>query len=214
MCIRDSPDYDHIIGYRAFKGFKTIASKAFVEKEDKEKVLAEIRKFDDEYYIQRDYAIEYPDIDIVIDTPKKELLIQEDRYEFYYANGHTNDGLLTYNSSNGILVVGDYLSNLEFPFIYDSFFSYRQTLQILQDLLSNKQISMLVTGHGDSTSSLSEMQRRVVTDTHYLKNLEQSIIASTPFDLPTLLSRYSFPKGLEKSHQDNFALVKKELLKS
>ena len=56
-------DYDHIIGYRAFPNAKVIASEAFVNSPDKEKNLRQIREFDDEYYIQRDYEIEYPEVD-------------------------------------------------------------------------------------------------------------------------------------------------------
>ena len=60
-------DYDHIIAAGAFPNATTIASEAFVNRLDKEKVLDEIHQFDAQYYIQRDYPIVYPTIDIVIE---------------------------------------------------------------------------------------------------------------------------------------------------
>lgn len=204
-------DYDHVLGYNAFPHFTTIASKAFVEKKDKEQVLRDIRKFDEEYYIERTYPIAYPIIDKVIDDPVAKLSLQGDQYELYQAKGHTNDGLLTWNQSKGILVVGDYLSNIEFPFIYDSLANYIVTLQTLQQLIAAEAIQLLVTGHGDHTQDQLEMQRRVQRDLAYVDELEKSILNNHSFDLPKWLSKYPFPKGLEKCHLENVELVKKEL---
>lgn len=205
-------DYDHIIGYNAFPDFITIASKAFVENEGKDKVLAEIQKFDDEYYIERTYKIEYPKIDMVLDKPTTKLSLHRDQYIFYQAKGHNQDGLVTLNASKGIIVVGDYLSNIEFPFIYESLANYHSTLLTLQSILVKEQVKMLVPGHGDHTQEISEMQRRMIADLQYLTNLEQAIVTGTPFGLSALLSKYPYPKGIEKFHLNNVELVKKELL--
>jgi len=206
-------DYDHILGYKAFPDFKTIASQAFVDKADKEQVVEEIRKFDDEYYVERPYLIEYPNINIALNEPITKMSLQEDQYTFYQAKGHTNDGLLVWNQTKGILVVGDHLSNIEFPFIYDSLSNYRRTLQSLQQIIATNQVAILITGHGDSTTDVSEMKRRITADLQYLVDLEQSIIAGTPVDLSSLLAQYPFPKGLAKCHQDNIVLVEKEFLR-
>lgn len=42
-------DYDHIIACKAFENVTTIASAAFVQNKDKNKVLKQIRQFDDIY---------------------------------------------------------------------------------------------------------------------------------------------------------------------
>ena len=62
-------DYDHIIGYGKFAdgGWTAIASAAFVSNPDKEAQLTQIRRFDDAYYLSRDYPIVYPTIPIAID---------------------------------------------------------------------------------------------------------------------------------------------------
>ena len=64
-------DYDHIIGYGKFSSFKSIASTNFVNNIKKLDILSQISKFDDQYYIQRDYPITYPAIDIEISKVRK-----------------------------------------------------------------------------------------------------------------------------------------------
>ncbi len=49
------------------------------------------------------------------------MQISSDDYTFYQAIGHNKDGIITHNSMKGILITGEYLSNIEFPFIYESF---------------------------------------------------------------------------------------------
>ena len=55
-------DYDHILGYGAFPEATIIATTAFNTNPGKQEILAQIRKFDDEYYIQRSYKINYPGV--------------------------------------------------------------------------------------------------------------------------------------------------------
>ena len=88
-------DYDHIIAWQAFKNPTTIASKTFVESENKEKQIQDIKDFDDKHYIQRSYPIEYPKIDHVIADEGSELIFNKTKLTFYKAPGHTNDGLFT-----------------------------------------------------------------------------------------------------------------------
>ena len=59
-------DYDHIIGYRAFDNAQIIASQAFVDNKEKTSILQQIKDWDDENYIKRNYPIEYPTVDIII----------------------------------------------------------------------------------------------------------------------------------------------------
>ena len=112
-------DFDHIIAAGTFPEATTIASEKFVNRTDKEKVLEEILQFDAQYYVKRDYPIRYPEIDIVISEDAQTLMLGDTTLTFYLAPGHTEDGLFTVIEPYGILFAGDYLSDVEFPFIDD-----------------------------------------------------------------------------------------------
>jgi hydroxyacylglutathione hydrolase len=68
--------------------------------------------------------------------------------ECHSTPGHTPDGMTTWLPDEGILVVGDYLSEHEVPFIYDSAWNYRATLQTLTGLIERHQPAHVVVGHG------------------------------------------------------------------
>ena len=106
-------DYDHIIGYGRFKDYHTIASQNFIDNPNKENILSQIRAFDDENYIHRDYDIVYPEIKTGISGHSQALRIGSDEHLFWQAKGHNKDGLITLHKTKGVLAVGDYLSNIE-----------------------------------------------------------------------------------------------------
>ncbi|MGK0388691.1 MAG: hydroxyacylglutathione hydrolase [Maribacter sp.] len=204
-------DYDHIIGYKKFKNYTTIASANFVNNKEKEDVLNQINKFDDEYYISRDYKIEYPEINKRIKGNNELLNIESDEYVFYQATGHNKDGLIIYNKSKQILIVGDYLSNIEFPYIYDSVKNYKETLLKLEKIINTLPIKILITGHGDYTSDKKEMKNRIVESRNYIEELENSIIHQREFDVSKIYPRYKFPIIMNQFHQNNIKLATKEL---
>lgn len=204
-------DYDHIIAWQAFKKPRTIASKAFVESENKEKQIQDIKDFDDKHYIQRSYSIEYPEIDHVIADEGTELNFNETKLTFYKAPGHTNDGLFTIIEPYGIWIAGDYLSNIEFPFIYDSSTAYLQTIETMELILQKHDIKILIPGHGDATEDIAEIKQRIVDSKNYILELRTSLLNNTFFDTTKWLNHYPFPKFTEQAHENNVTLIKKEL---
>lgn len=203
-------DYDHIIGYGKFSDYHCIASRNFVENGEKEVILNQIRTFDDEYYIERDYAVKYPVIEVKITHQTQEIRIGNEPFHFYQAPGHNIDGMLTFHPASGTLIVGDYLSNIEFPYVYHSFEKYRQTLDQLESIVQSGEVKILITGHGDFTRSKDEMCRRIGESRSYLDQLEVSVRSGFPFDLDSLFDRYQFPGIMKKFHEGNVALMKKE----
>ncbi|WP_020571025.1 MBL fold metallo-hydrolase [Neolewinella persica] len=203
-------DYDHIIGYGKFPGFTTIASKAFVDNPQQADQLAQTIAWDDEYYIKRDYELTYPVIDLAKAKDGEKTMIGEDQYHFYQAPGHNYDGLVTFNKSRGILIVGDYLSNVEFPYVYHSFAEYRDTLISLRAIIYTGLVKVLITGHGDHTTDYNEMERRLEDSFAYLEELTLSVQNDTAFDLEKWLSRYDFPIIMRKFHDKNVALLRAE----
>jgi glyoxylase-like metal-dependent hydrolase (beta-lactamase superfamily II) len=62
--------------------------------------------------------------------------------------GHTSDSMAFRIRAAGALVVGDYLSTYEFPFVYHSTAAYRATLAALADVLDHDPPERIVAGHG------------------------------------------------------------------
>ncbi|MEO2077149.1 MAG: MBL fold metallo-hydrolase [Bacillus sp. (in: firmicutes)] len=204
-------DFDHVMGYLAFPGAKVIGSKGLQEHPDKEKKVAMIHQFYNDYYIHQPYPIAFPEVDIVICEDGQKLVIGESTITFYLAQGHTHDGLFTVIEPLGIWIAGDYLSDFELPFIYHSARAYEQTLQKAEQILVKHHVSVLVPGHGQTTISLQEIERRIYVSKNYLERL---IIAVTQEDVEALTAlekEMSFPSNFTKQcHQDNMEIIRKE----
>ncbi|PPK85689.1 glyoxylase-like metal-dependent hydrolase (beta-lactamase superfamily II) [Neolewinella xylanilytica] len=196
-------DYDHIIGYGRFPDFTVIASQALRNQPKREDILSEIHGFDDQYYIERDYPISYPTVDLVVDKRVWTTRLGQDTYAFYQAPGHNDDGLIALNQDRGLLIVGDYLCDVEFPYVYDSVARYRRTLDTLDELLHGEDIRLLISGHGDHTDSRQQMGRRLYDARHYLDALEAAVRGEAAFDLDALFRRYRFPRVMASFHEEN-----------
>jgi hydroxyacylglutathione hydrolase len=62
--------------------------------------------------------------------------------------GHTDDGIGLRLRDPDVLIVGDYLSPIEYPFVYHSTIAYRSTLAGLADLLRHDPPALVIPGHG------------------------------------------------------------------
>ncbi len=204
-------DYDHIIGYGKFKSFQTIASENFVINKEKETILEQIKVFDDQYYIKRNYPVEYPAINTPIKGDGFTLQLGAEKYVFYQAVGHNKDGIITYNVSKKILITGDYLSNIEFPYVYESFKEYKETLDKLRQIILAEEVDILITGHGDFTTDKKEMMARIEESNAYIKELENVVSENKSFDTDSLFEKYHFPKVMMDFHKKNIDLLQKEM---
>lgn len=207
-------DYDHIIGWQAFPDAITIASEAFVQNEAKEKEIQEILAFDDKYYIQRNYPIEYPDIQIAIRKDEDFLSFEHTRIRFWLAPGHNADGLFAVIEPLGIWLAGDYLSDVEFPFIYHSLEAYQHTLKKAAHIVGKVRPKVLVPGHGAVTEVPSVMAQRILFSEQYLSALINHVKGEEVFDEEELLRQYAFPEGLRSSHHENLKLIRTSIQKS
>lgn len=196
-------DFDHILAAGAFLDAQVIASKAFVNRKDTERVLEEIAQFDAQYYIERTYPIIYPNVDFIIEKNGQEITIGDVTLTFYLAPGHTDDGLFTVVEPYGILLAGDYLSDVEFPFFTD-WEAYYETLHKASQIVEKQAIKTLVPGHGMTTNDNTEIQTRIDESLQYLTNLKEGTNQES-----YLASRYPFFKGLKEMHEANRALMKK-----
>jgi hydroxyacylglutathione hydrolase len=203
-------DFDHIIGYGAFRADKVIASEMFHINPDKEKRLEEIRTFDEQNYITRPYPITYPPADFLVYKDAAQFRYGATKMSFFLTPGHTNDSIMMLVWNLGLCVAGDYLSDIEFPFIYSSSVDYLDTLDKITKVHDNNFFTRLVPGHGSPALEINEWLERRTDSMAYIHAVRESIAQGTPFDEETLWERYKFPGFQQKMHADNVALMTRE----
>lgn len=204
-------DFDHIIGYRAFPGSKTIGSYGLQHHPKKDYKLQLIHEFDATYYLKRDYPIEFPTLDIIITEEYQQVTLGSTTLHFYLAPGHSADGLFTVIDSIGVFVAGDYLSDFELPFIYDSAKAYKRTVELASRIIGEHRISLLIPGHGQATNDVAEMKRRVHLSADHLERLTQAVIANDEATLSALEKEHAFfSPTTQESHQENVRIIRRE----
>lgn len=192
-------DFDHIIASGAFANATVIASKAFYENPEKENCVAAIRQFDEAYYISRGYTPVYPHVDIIIEQDGQQVEIGGTTVTFFLAPGHTADSLFIILQNEGIFISGDYLSDVEFPFIYSSYEDYISTVEKAQQIILAYSISLHIPGHGSVTEVVEDIQLRVDQSLHYLKQVKE-----TPENLEQFLKHtYPFYESMRATHEEN-----------
>lgn len=191
-------DFDHIIGAGAFPEAKVIASKPFDNNPNKEQIVEEIHKFDQQYYVNRNYKHEYPSVDIVISKEGQKMELGSLTLTFYLSPGHTNDCLFTVIEPDGIFLSGDYLSDVEFPFI-NNYKDYVNTINKAEKILHKYNITTHIPGHGSTTQNLEEINKRINSSKYYLNQLLQD-----NGELESYLNKeYTFFEGMKSIHDEN-----------
>lgn len=192
-------DFDHIIGAGAFPEAKVIASERFTKNPNKEEILQTIHQFDQSYYLSRNYDMIYPNVDIVIKDDGHKIELGELTLTFYLAPGHTEDGLFTVVEPYGIFLAGDYLSDVEFPFLYSSYEDYVHTINKAETIFESNKIATLVPGHGTTTQNQNEIKKRINIAKDYLERLPHDNGELESF----LQKKYKFFEGMKSNHLEN-----------
>jgi hydroxyacylglutathione hydrolase len=205
-------DYDHILGYGAFPEAAVITSHAFADKTlaDQEEIIEQIHTFDDEYYVRRDYAMVYPTVDHIITKEGETLTVGDTKMTFYFSPGHNIDGMFTVIEPFGVLLAGDYLSDLEFPYIYHSSTLYEKSILKLDTIVSSHSIQTLVTGHGNYTQDPLEMKRRQTKDLAYIHAMRHAVAIQDQSFIDQMINSCPFPRNMRKFHRNNQLLFEKE----
>lgn len=206
-------DFDHVIGYRAFSDAKVIGSHGLVHHPKKHEKVQMIHDFDNENYIRRSYPVEFPEVDLVISEDGQQLEIGGTTLTFYLAPGHTHDGLFTIIEPLGIWITGDYLSDFELPFIYDSARAYAETLKKSSQVLEKHTIRVLIPGHGHVSDDHGEMKNRIERSATYLERLTSAVVEDDQVILAALEKEMPFSSNFTKQcHDDNVAIIRKEYI--
>jgi glyoxylase-like metal-dependent hydrolase (beta-lactamase superfamily II) len=138
-------DWDHLLGRLAFPeaSLGVAESTATRIREQPGVAQKKLRDADNEYYVRRARPLSLGSYQPLPVPGKLELGGQE--IELYPGEGHTNDGMILFARWCGVLIVGDYLSDVELP-TWDDKPLYRATLERLHGLVADADV--VVPGHG------------------------------------------------------------------
>jgi glyoxylase-like metal-dependent hydrolase (beta-lactamase superfamily II) len=164
-------DYDHLLGRLAFPGLALGVGWSTAERLRSEPGAAqrELRDADAEHYVARPAPLS---LGAYQELPAPgSIEIGDAEIEAHPADGHTADGTAFFARFAGVLVCGDYLSDVEIPLISAAaaLDDYRATLARLAPLVEAAQT--VVPGHG-SPHSRDTALRILDEDVDYLDRLE------------------------------------------
>jgi glyoxylase-like metal-dependent hydrolase (beta-lactamase superfamily II) len=127
-----------------------------------------LRQYDDEFYVSRPAPLGLGQVQGLPVPGHLELGDRE--LELHPAEGHTADGMVLLDRAQGLLIVGDYLSDVEIPWVHGSLADYRATLARLASLA--EQAATVVPGHGAPHDRETAL-RLLDEDVDYLDALER-----------------------------------------
>lgn len=164
-------DYDHLLGRLAFPRLALGVSESTAVRLRREPGAAqrELRRADAEHYISRPAPLSLGSVQ-ALPVPGR-VEVGEQELELHPAEGHTADGMALFAPFAGVLVCGDYLSDVEIPVISPggSVAAYRDTLEGLAPLVEKAEA--VVPGHG-SPHDRETALRLLEQDLEYLAALE------------------------------------------
>jgi glyoxylase-like metal-dependent hydrolase (beta-lactamase superfamily II) len=163
-------DFDHLLGRMAFPGLTLGLAESSVQRlhESPGQAQRELRQYDDEYYVVRPAPLGLGQVQALPVPGHVELGDRE--LELHPAEGHTVDGMALFDRAQGLLIVGDYLSDVEIPWIHATLADYRATLARLGALVEDA--TTVVPGHGAPHDRETAL-RLLEEDADYLDALER-----------------------------------------
>ena len=163
-------DYDHVLGRIAFPDLALGVGDPTMERvrTSPGEVQRELRDEDARNYVARPAPLSLGSVQSLPVPGYVEL--GDIELELHVADGHTSDGTAVFARPMGVLVVGDYLSDVEIPWISTggSLDDYRATLARLAPLVEAAET--IVPGHG-SPHGRDAALRLIDEDLEYLDAL-------------------------------------------
>jgi len=163
-------DFDHLLGRLAFPALALGVGRATAERLRAEPGVAqrELREADGEHYVSRPAPLSLGAVQALPVPGVVEL--GDGEMDLHPAEGHTRDGTALLAGFAGLLVCGDYLSDVEIPLLGagSSLEAYRGTLTRLRPLV--ERVDVVVPGHG-SPHDRDTALRILDEDLAYLESL-------------------------------------------
>lgn len=195
--------WDHVVGHGMFPDVPVyvspvLARSAAENSEPARKAMAEAREFDSRWYIERPWGYEWPEKVRGLDD-EGWFNIGDLDLQAFLLPGHAPDCLAIRAGSH--LLVGDYLSPCEIPFVEDVA-AYRRTLKRLL-VMMEADVDAVVPGHGRPLSD-AEALRIAREDLRYLN----AIACCAESGDADAAARISLPRatevpGMADHHRDN-----------
>ena len=166
-------DFDHLLGRVAYPGMALGVgeSTALRFRGAPGEAQRQLRHYDQDFYIVRAAPLALGQVQALPVPGRLDLGNGPDaiEIELHAAEGHTPDGMALFARPLGVLMVGDYLSSVEIPWIHGSLPEYRSTLRRLRPLVEAAEV--IVPGHGPAHTSETAL-RLIDEDEAYLDALE------------------------------------------
>ncbi len=169
-------DFDHLLGRLAYPDMTLGMGELSVERLQRQPGAAqrELRDSDAEFYVERAAPLALGAVQGLPVPGRLDLGTGEGAIELELqpAEGHTPDGLCVFARPLGLLVIGDYLSSVEIPWISEggALDDYRATLARLAPLVEAADV--VVPGHGPYHGRDTAL-RLLDEDVDYLDALER-----------------------------------------
>ncbi len=203
--------WDHVIGWSAFPGAAvwtspSLAAAITSNSAQAQKDLAAAHDFDGRWYVERPTPLSWPPSAQV--QALHDGLVQKIGTATLHSlllPGHSADGLALLVEESGLLLVGDYLSPCEIPFIEDAA-AYVATLLRLLDLLAGP-VRQVIPGHGPPLT-VAEARQLATEDLRYVQALlryAQARDVAGALNLP--LPRAAAVPGMAEHHRENCQAV-------
>lgn len=202
--------WDHVIGHAHFPQVPVWSSPSLVQAVTQglpvaHKNLAEAQEFDGRWYVPRPHGYAWPQPPQLRALAEGQVLTAgELQLQALLLPGHSSDGLALLEPQRGLLLVGDYLSPCEIPFVEDAA-AYVTTLQRLLGLCD--QVAQVLPGHGPPLSA-SQARAIAQADLQYLQQLlacqQRGAVTEA---LALTLPRAAQVPGMAQHHLDNCRAV-------
>jgi glyoxylase-like metal-dependent hydrolase (beta-lactamase superfamily II) len=166
-------DWDHVCGISAFPGVPAIMSRGASARITSGQAGEEVVRHGAAEGLSWEGA---PRADLVFE-PGEALQVGPFTVETMALPGHTWCGAAYRVRALDLLAVGDYLSVIEFPFVYVSTAAYRATLTALLETLERDPVAHVVPGHGRALDGREAMQI-AREDLDYLHALKAAVRAA------------------------------------
>jgi glyoxylase-like metal-dependent hydrolase (beta-lactamase superfamily II) len=167
-------DFDHLLGRIAYPGMALGVAQSTADRfrAAPGEPQRELRHYDQDFYIERPAPLSLGQVQALPVPGKLDLGNGADaiEIELHPAEGHTVDGMALFARSLGVLLVGDYVSSVEIPWIHGTLAEYRSTLKRLRSLAQAADV--VVPGHGPAHTSSTAL-RLIDEDEAYLDALER-----------------------------------------
>jgi glyoxylase-like metal-dependent hydrolase (beta-lactamase superfamily II) len=200
--------WDHVMGHTALPGAPVHVSRTLADSIAKgdpraDKYLDDARDFDARWYVPRPHGHRWPTaLRSIAESDHADIAGLSLRT--LELPGHSPDGLAVV--ADDTLLVGDYLSPCEIPFIDDAR-DYRKTVSRLIDVL--RDVRHVIPGHGPRLTA-GEADTIARADLAYIDRLlaTRDLAAALAVQLP----RAADVPGMDGHHRDNCAAAMRALL--